>query len=526
MKQVIKSIFLILCLFSNITLCYAASLSVSGVNLGDDSNNSDSNNGDDDGTKVEMSLSSNSSYTCSFKYSVETTSGLTIDGYNSGNELIIKEKITPVKSIKSGMSIGMRIVETKVVSWKISDVDVTKEKVGRRYYGRLVDSVTGGVLTETIDDCDESEVDRQLDLLKGDRPDSITKKSSWNQPDSSCSTTETVTDSGKIAECNSMADAHVAGLVADYGGSTYVVILSNSNNANDTDEENLTKILGSGGLINSDSNSLEYEYVYSPKAVCMNPITSDVYYRTECNSDEFKIVDDKVNNKSHFHYFVPLNVNDGKYSIGISRISQSRKQTVKWCKMAIKGNSNYDEFLVGSENDNSYELPENENAALRLFENGDLDGCYVQTEVPILVDNGYFRVDEGKIVGFNYYFRQIDEQNPFPLKINSEKSLWYDWYNKNYVNGVYTNDEVSPNIRDSFNFNAVLYRMVATAKYIRNSLKDNSISKGSYIEWDNISVNGVSSVVANDDFFSKPNDVKTYNIGCGPLNETDPRCNQ
>lgn len=519
MKDIKKIFLLIICCFININFCYA--LDYAGVTLGYNDSSSDGADGgvsgdtDDDG-KINGQYSLGGGYTCYYDYGLNYNSDIKIYGFNQNNKDIISGKVTPNELTKAGTSIGISIIETKSASWEY-DLEVKQKieickSINPMYKYKCTVYFSYFPYSKT----EEKIMTESAANSKGN----CTKVSNVVQSyaDETCSESEkTIDDEKKEDDCG----LHVLSIVSSKA-KNYVVSpsyknikLLNPNNADTTDGSIAISTKGCASLCGDKGCSCTH--TYTPMAVCMNKITSEVYYRdTEnCGDNEFKIENDIVDGVEHFHYFVPMNVTSGSFSLILSESGD--RQENEWCKDRINDNpTNFYDFFVGVRaNGETFRFSDNITTAINSLDYG----CYIRSEIRIPVSKGLYNVEDNKIKGYNLYVKNVDPYNPFPNPVTNLNSLWFDWYNGNYsvdADGKRSYTKFSgnaPNIKESFkeisyeiqNVNAKKIRDLKLGNYLSSNLNPNGTS-GFIRERDDITF----STVANTNTF--------YKLGCGLLN--------
>ena len=492
----------------NIDFCYSATMSVSYFDpnsVGSD----DKVSGDTDGDGMINGGYLDGDYTCSYEYNVVYNTSITIKGYNQENTLIIHDKVTPVELTKAGTSIGIAIIEKKTAAGSYKDV--------------LVENKNGSCVRKQKYNCsilgDGSfcSVGTEEKMYKvGEQGPCCTAIPGTER---NYCTPLKITSGEIYNSCVNHAENTIKNLLRGYVNSqSYQNIkLLNPNDGTTTNDAVTISTNKNCGACNALSCSCIH--TYTPKAVCMNKITSDVRYGDACSTDEFQIKNDIVKDKNskdieHFHYFVPLNVTNGWFSLILSesgdRIENDR------CKALINANpTNFYDFFVGVRaNGEIFAFSDNITTAINSLDYG----CYIRSEIRIPVSKGLYNVTDNKIKGYNLYVKNVDENNPFPNPVTNLDSLWLDWYKSNYSGGNYNGvNGDAPKIKESY-LGEPSYKLEnVNAKKIR---KLNS-NLGNYLK-SSLNENGSSDFIRNEIVFDKiANSNSYYKIGCGPLNSTE-----
>jgi len=511
MRNINKILLFVVCCFVNVSFCYAAAevnFNFTDPGTGGNSNSNNNNdNGNGNGSLPSDSFKFDSDkYTCSYNYSITPSATITLDGFNKDNQSIITGNVTPKESVKAGTSIGISIREIKGVSWKVTNVKVTgSEKTYYAYWCPPGADVAG-----------KYDIIRNGVYLSGYSNNSGLEAAgcSYGGPYTISDPDATNNNAELKQKCENEAKKRVKAKAQSYiSSSSYRVKLRDPNDANSSVEVEILAIKTDETI---KENSIKRTFTYSPKYVCINKATAEVFYKNDaCKADEFRILNDSIGGTEHFHYFIPMDVTDGEFSLLLANKGQEEFHSKDWCVKAINSNQYYYDFLFVSSGGGYTRLSDNKSIAKREVKNG----CYLRTEIRIPVSDGYFAIDkeENKINNFNFYFKTINESDPFPNQVTNKNSLWYDWYDQNYVDGVYTTNKVVPNILDSYKEIKYLVKNV-NAKEIRdyNNNKNNYSDKSGYLN-NSITSLGVSKFI--DEFQFTRNNVKRYKLGCGPLNK-------
>lgn len=508
MKDIKKLLLLIICCFININFCYAyAGISINFNYPG--SNDTDgSGTGDTDGDGMMDGGWTKDGYTCSYSYGMKTSYENMIGGFNQNNKSIINDVITPIESIKAGTSIGITVVEIKSASWQY-EFEVTKKTnvCSRPTYNYTCYYPYNPYFRDVV-------------LAEGEvSPGALgcTKKGNnrvgckaWKE-----NSTPASSEDEKYIKCENDAKSAAQGLLNNYvtSQSFQNIKLLDPNDSGATIDDAKT-IFTNKKCDDCSDGSCSCTHTYTPKSVCMNKITSEVYYRDveNCGTDEFKIKNDVVDGVEHFHYFVPMNVTSGSFSLVLSE--NGDRQENEWCKEAIKANpTDFFDFFVGVRaNGETFKFSNNITTAINSLDYG----CYIRSEIRIPVSNGLYNVLDNKIKGYNLYVKNVDEYNPFPNPITRPDSLWLDWYESNYSGGSY-NSGGSPNIRESFSEEPSYKLENVKAKEIRNL----NSGLGNYLKV-SLNENGSSDFIRNEIVFNKVANPNTYyKLGCGPINSVE-----
>jgi len=492
MKDIKKILLVIICCFLNVSFCYAAAeVNFNFIDPGESDNNGGNNDDDnvdddvddgDDGNNLNGSFNMGDGYTCSYVYDLEYSTSVKIDGFNQKNESIVSGEVTPKESVKAGTSIGISIVEKKQITWQY-DISV-KHETERYHIFRCEDGIKNVALGDT-GNYDSYINDLNCSYLG--QGGGVTDVSSGSY----------------YARCENEVKSKIEDIANGYVTASSKVRLREPNDINSMVEFEI------GATTDVSIEGPKYiakTYFYSPKYVCLDKKNAEVTYKNAvCNSNEFMVENERVNGVEHFHYFIPMNVMDGSFSLVLGNDEYHNKN---WCVRAIDANQYYYDFLFVIVGGKYTKLSDNK----AIAKNEVASGCYFRTEMKIPVADGFYRIDTNdELDGFNFYVKAINENDPFPNPIINENSLWYNWYQSNYSsNGEYAYNNMGPNIKASYDEVSYLLRNVNAAE-IRNY---NSWT--SYLN-NNLNVNGKSSFINGTLLFDEF-DNSYYKVGCGPLN--------
>ena len=250
------------------------------------------------------------------------------------------------------------------------------------------------------------------------------------------------------------------------------------------------------------SNSMECEFEYNREKVCINVKTGQVAYvgsNDECLEDEYEVSQGtSEDGKTYWKYFIPLNTNS-KNGFPIILASKGSHPGIL-CKNLIDKYSDYNDRIVALDYS---ELSTNSKIAKEEV----AKGCRYKIEIDIPVKQRFYNELENGINfnGFNFYYKPIDINNPFPNGIN-ETSLWYEW-NKN---------KKDPDLTKSYN-KVTYVAQINDVNQIREYTKDNP-----YTNWYTMYVNGTSTYIENGGVITRyVNRDSYYPLGCGPSNENE-----
>lgn len=290
------------------------------------------------------------------------------------------------------------------------------------------------------------------------------------------------------------------------------------------------------------SGSLARYYEVLENKVCMNLKTSEVSYGNECvpgdeviqipngtTTDEYWLdLEGNPREVNYWHYFIPLNTKSNQeFYIKVIK-NEGNTFPVGHCKDFIENNEeDYEQFIVpvfkdrnGNQTIGTFEgdydnfteqiNKENSNDWITLGEETTA-GCYISATVDFPITQKFYgesiNTDSTvKLKGFNFYYRPIDINDPFPNRVE-ENGLWYSW-----------NESTAkiPDISKSF---------TDTPTYIASNINVHEIreytKKNPYTSWANMNLNGTSSYIGtgNNFIIQRKNGGNIYQLGCGPANE-------
>lgn len=247
-------------------------------------------------------------------------------------------------------------------------------------------------------------------------------------------------------------------------------------------------------------------YEFLQPYVCINIKTAEVTYGRTCNDKEFQIKNRKVydsnlrENVNYWHYFIPLDTKtNNEFSLKIKNMGETKSKN--WCKQTIDQNPDYMNYIVPLNNDSSFGRRTKEEDKIIIENSG---GCKVEINIKFPIEQKFYNeVEEsGNIIfkGFNFYYKPIDINNPFPNGIVSE-SLWEGWTGNN------------PTISDS-------YDDITYQAYIKdaNQIRRYNTEDNPYTSWENMYINGRSKFIEDEEFMRRNSSVSFYKLGCGPAN--------
>lgn len=275
---------------------------------------------------------------------------------------------------------------------------------------------------------------------------------------------------------------------------------------------------------NLNEDQFTTNFIYKNQRTCMNSKTSKVTYnKSNCSDDEIEITNTGTGTNEHWHYFVPLNAKSNSEDVKIKMISGSTINNNK-CLYVIATNPKYkvngqlqDTYykdLIVKSDDSEFKgdakckwiankvVCENEETSsdLLYLKNNQ---CKLNTTISFNVVQKFYNEvtsDDTKTIkfhGFNFYYKPIDINNPFPNGI-TDNSLWKDSEKS-------MDDSYAIKTYEAINISAIKIR-----EYNK---------KNSYTDWTTMDVDGTSDFIESNDMVIR--NVKKdsfYKLGCGPAN--------
>lgn len=503
MKKISKIIIIFILIFStNIKECNAvASITVPYVGNGSDGGEGANNN--------KTWTFHGNTYSCSWSYTVNATYYTNVYGYNKDGVEIINGSPTTEEKIAAGTAVELRIEEIKDISWNEPTVTLTMKKATYRCN-----------CTKRKRVCSENgPIHAAISWFK--MPFLIIgRECSWQDVycDPKIETCDncqicggndypiTDTTDSQYITCMGHAEEAMNAEIAAHKSTSYALRLPNSNDIEGSSNEN-PPITGKGGCYPTGPNAEICTYRYYPEAVCIDIKTSKVNYsdtKDTCKDGEIKI----DNNGTRWNYFTPLNTKkNDEISLTMSYASQSALQLEAMCLEAINNNANYKDFIKDSNNRKLKGTIEEDKITVK-------DGCYFGTDITVTTKQNFYNeieVDDSttKLKGFNFYYKPIDINNPFPSGVG-QKSLWKEWYDGSRLN---------PDISESYQSRTYTALNINVGE-IRKFNKDNL-----YTSWLNMGLNGTSGFIDDTKYGILRKGIhNVYKLGCGPANSDWSEC--
>ena len=466
-------------------------------------------------------------YTCTYYYKVYDNTAIEAFAYSKDGKELSESAVD--EKILAGTSIGLYVSEKHTRGYNIH-VDFDYKNVGSSggyftcTYEKEKTITLGGYTysTGTFDFCTTTRLCEYSGcLVSSTRCPGYTLVSK-NDRSKACADNSVDRSAEKKEECYSRAIKTLKSKINGFSKESGIKNISfpNSNDVNGKDEVvslvplgnvatscKLTLPSGSGWSDKSDSCS--YSNNLGIKNVCINAKTGEVKYNNnaECSGDYMKVSESNLNGKKLFSYFLPLNLkSDDSFALSfdIDDDGTYNGKSYSWCVDRINNYNNYDlDILLIDKNGKFKRFSGNNRRNDKLM----LDNCKNKSSecctfgFLINHENKFYDVSSGSINGFNFYYRPIDIDNPFPNGVSNENSLWYDYYH-----GLDTDYSIK--------FGDNTY--TSTSRLIENvdNIADN------YFDWHSISLNGKSNRIdgSGNEVVAVSEGVRNvFMLGSGPL---------
>jgi hypothetical protein len=135
------------------------------------------------------------------------------------------------------------------------------------------------------------------------------------------------------------------------------------------------------------------------------------------------------------------------------------------------------------------------------------NGCNISTKIYFPIEQKFYNeiIEAGKtkLKGFNFYYRPIDIDNPFPNGIGTN-SLWAEWERNN-----------QPDLSKSYEEVTYIAANI-DADEIRRYTKNHP-----YTSWLSMDINGKSNFIETRSIVTRKTTYNGYGLGCGPANEDE-----
>lgn len=543
----IKKIILIsLCLFLfifNISTVHAGDVSVQNINITDSSQNgsNSSQNGSNSSQNSSNSSQNNGKYIDWIQYDAQDGSKRKLQyrykrsiTTNTDYNMAIYNPEGNNNAIKAGTWAGVNIKEIQSASWSVSGFEYQEIKKAYtcyykeaghwkncRPYTRPKNSSCNKLTLgcyETIrpgdpryvynnDHCDWDS-GRAVPHTSNPQPyyDDYKCPSTYNglpldtskNPDVK-EVTEDISEPAENKKDEAYKSAHSAAVGAVGSPLGKVKILDGNNLPNQ--QKDYQYIYINGQLVNTidsgigPSGSVIKIYEYKPSNICINVKTGVVSYNRECQTEEEARVDNYNYSGTNFwQYFSPLNIKSGTDFSLIVKNNAERKLSANECHSVMENYKNtYQNYIVTLKSEVlKGDYCKNGNCNKLNTGNGSdwekvSSGCYFTTIVNIPVVQKYYyeeiKKDTTKFNGYNFYYRSIDINNPFPTT-PTVNSVWYEWHNS-------TNK--TPDLKKSFDTKTY---SIAVNNKLADTIRAYNINNP-YPDFSKISTSGKSKFLQN-----------------------------
>lgn len=436
--------------------------------------------------------------TCWQKQSYSDWSTIGVDAYDMyGNE--IPNVFNMNRNILAGTYIGLNVYEKKGYSIKVTSGATGIQKMASCVrYGPVSPCLEMDEHTMQCTQWTWGEKERTEEI--NDCPGGYTKIETYYKWADACGAAK--------AYCQSLAKPTPKPITP-----SYKVSYENSNTTDlyDTADEIEGSIINQS-LIDEEESAdtwyLEQEkiFYYNREKTCINVKTGNVKYigkDESCNSSTDNNNYEVTAKNGYWNYFVPLNTTSNTgFKIELNPVSEDSTLGKRLCKETVETNPNYMNVIrpmAGSFNGNKIHDK-------NLVESED---CQYISIITIPIEQKFYNELNGtKLKGFNFYYKPIDINNPFPNGLPT--------------NSIWTQTDIDKLTGTSMDKDDITYiANVTNASAIRN-YKDDMIKHGDYLytRWDNMYVNGISNFVEKSGFVKRYADKSDiYKLGCGPANE-------
>ena len=218
-----------------------------------------------------------------------------------------------------------------------------------------------------------------------------------------------------------------------------------------------------------------------------------------CNASEYYLT--PPSDTKYWYYFIPLNT---KSTDGFTfEMNSSKSRLSEGICLDIINNNEFWKNRITDANGKKFDAETSKTKAKEKVKGG----CFARTIITIPVEQKFYNEQtDGTFKGFNFYYKPIDVNNPFPNGLPS--------------NSIWTTETISK-IKGTSNQNVTYYANVTNAKAIRDyKNKETNYKKNLYTSWENMQLNGVSNFIENEGFVKRyVQKTDFYKLGCGPANE-------
>lgn len=315
----------------------------------------------------------------------------------------------------------------------------------------------------------------------------------------------TTPSSSEISNCKNRATPSHSNLTG-----SYKVTYKDSNDIDETAGTTAT-ITGSGscttgssssggGSSGSISISKDCTFSYNREKTCINIQTSKVRYIStseKCDSTTEYTITMK---NGYWKYFIPLNANSKNgFSLSMNPNSAS-VQSIGLCQNIIDNYDNYRDLIKPAKG--SFTANETKNQAKNRI--AAANGCYYQSTITIPIEQKFYNeLDDGSTFnGFNFYYKTIDVDDPFPNTLPTY-SIWKEQEKNN----------------KKIEFGSITYEADMSISNIQKIRTYNQSNL--YTSWLNMKNKGntsISQFIEKEKIVVRLQNNDSYKLGCGPSN--------
>jgi len=312
-------------------------------------------------------------------------------------------------------------------------------------------------------------------------------------------------------------------------GESYSLTITDPNDSRCANLEKYGKQLEAEGVVCDDYKEVKavhgkvspkYEnpviknYYYEMYGSCVNVKTGKVRYLESkcksdncCNENEYYIENEESEEIKHWHVFTPLN---SKETEGYSLFLKGKTLQVPYtCTKMIELYPNeYTHYIVPRYG----EFSGYKKRDIEMIKSQ--NGCYFEMKIDLPIKQLFYNEvkesnTKSEIIGFKFYYRPIDINNPFPNGI-ADDSYWKLWEDDKKAG------KEEPELEKSFN----------TITYMATDIDLNGIREynnyNEYPDWTNLNIDGSSNFIKDYNFIARNsiiNNNSFYSLGCGSFNQ-------
>ena len=273
------------------------------------------------------------------------------------------------------------------------------------------------------------------------------------------------------------------------------------------------------------SNPVRKKYYYEKYGTCIDVKTSKVRYLNseadKCKENEYYVKNDDENDDTrHWHTFVPLNAKESEgYTFLLENTDKVEVPGI--CRDVINKQKTDKRYMRIIKPLKNQKFTGNVTTDLAMVSKG----CYFYTIVDIPLSQAFYNEvdnklnDTSELIGFNFYYRPIDIDNPFPNGI-TKYSYWEKW-GEDKKQG-----KEDPELEKSFN--TITYAATnIDLNYIREyngAKKKTNERENQYTDWSKMNIDGSSIFIQKDNIINRNGLITNksfYSLGCGPQNQCE-----